>query len=107
MATPLSASHRQTKVRYEFGAFRLDPDSRVLFKDGQLVPLPPKALAVLLMLVEKRGDPLVEKEALLRAVWPGTFVEESNLTHHVSVVRKELGNGTSDQSYIETVPKRG
>jgi eukaryotic-like serine/threonine-protein kinase len=96
----------QVKRFYDFGAFRLDLDSGLLFKDGQLVPLSPKTLAVLSMLVENRAA-LVEKEMLLGKVWPGIFVEECNLTHHISVLRKTLGNGTADQTYIETVPKRG
>jgi DNA-binding winged helix-turn-helix (wHTH) protein/dienelactone hydrolase len=97
----------QVKHFCEFGVFRLDPDSRLLFKNGQLVPLSPKTLAVLAMLVENRRAALVEKETLLGAVWPGVFVEESNLTHHISVLRKALGNGMADQTYIETVPRRG
>jgi TolB-like protein/DNA-binding winged helix-turn-helix (wHTH) protein/Tfp pilus assembly protein PilF len=107
MANQLQAKHFQAKHFYEFGVFRLDLDSRLLFKDGQRVPLAPKALAILQMLVDNRCDPLVEKEALLRAIWPDVFVEESNLTHHISALRKALGNGVTDQSYIETIPKRG
>src|SRR6478672_1320543 len=107
MANQLQAKHSQAKHFYEFGVFRLDLDSRLLFKDDQRVPLAPKALALLQMLVDNRCDPLVEKDALLRAIWPDVFVEESNLTHHISALRKALGNGMSDQSYIETIPKRG
>ena len=62
---------------YEFGVFRFDPDSGLLFKDGRLVPLSPKTLAVLAMLLENRRAGLVEKETLLGTVWPGVFVEES------------------------------
>jgi DNA-binding winged helix-turn-helix (wHTH) protein len=79
----------------------------LLFKNGELVHLPPKTLAVLAMLIENRRAALVEKETLLGAVWSGVYVEESNLTHHISVLRKALGNGAADQTYIETVPRRG
>lgn len=91
---------------YRFGSFRLDPDKRVLLREGDVVPLPPKAMDTLLVLVENAGQP-VEKEALIRAVWPDTFVEDNNLAHHVSVLRKTLGNGDGGRAYIETIPKRG
>jgi len=97
----------QAKHFCEFGVFRFDADSGLLFKGGQLVPLSAKTLAVLGTLLENRRATLVAKETLLAAVWPGVFVEESNLTHHISVLRKALGNGTADQRYIETVPRRG
>jgi len=70
------------------------------------VPLPPKALDVLVVLVDKRGM-LVSRDELVSAVWPDTFVEESNLGHHVSILRKTLGNVDNGQPYIETISKRG
>ncbi len=91
---------------YRFGVFRVNPETRVLWRDGEVVPLPPKAVETLLVLIRGAGQP-VEKEALIQAVWPGTFVEENNLAHHISVLRKTLGNGESGKSYIETIPKRG
>jgi hypothetical protein len=60
----------------------------------------------LLVLVENRGS-IVVKEELVRAVWPDTVVEESNLTHNVSVLRKALGEGPGEQRFIQTIPKRG
>jgi TolB-like protein/DNA-binding winged helix-turn-helix (wHTH) protein/tetratricopeptide (TPR) repeat protein len=98
---------KQGKYFYEFGQFRLDPAARLLFRDGAIVPLPPKVLDTLLVLVEK-GGALIEKEELIKAVWPDTFVEENNLTQNISLLRKTLGGGDSDQQpYIATVPKRG
>ena len=97
----MSASHL-----YEFGPFRLDFAGRLLFRSNDLVPLPPKTLDVLVVLVDKRGI-VVPREQLMSAVWPDTFVEESNLGHHVSLLRKTLGNGDNDEPYIETIPKRG
>jgi len=90
----------------EFGPFRLDAAKRVLWRAGELVPLPPKALDLLLALVAGRGD-VVTKEALLREVWPDTFVEEANLSVNVSVLRKTLGRQASGAEYIETIPRRG
>jgi DNA-binding winged helix-turn-helix (wHTH) protein len=51
-------------------------------RDGAPVPLPPKAFEMLVLLVEKNGH-LSEKEELIQKLWPDTFVEEANLTHHV------------------------
>ncbi len=69
-----------------FGCYRLDPAARVLFRDGKLLSLPPKAIDTLLVLVQHRGD-VVGKDELMKTVWPDTFVEEGNLTHHISVLR--------------------
>src|SRR4051812_103180 len=96
----------KTKRIYEFGAFRLDAAERLLFQGGEAVPLPPKVIETLLMLVENNGR-LLEKEELIRQVWPDTFVEENNLNKNVSALRKALGEGRDEQKFIETVPKRG
>jgi TolB-like protein/DNA-binding winged helix-turn-helix (wHTH) protein/Tfp pilus assembly protein PilF len=96
MAEPL-----ETNGFYEFGPYCLDRRSRVLLKDGAVVPLTPKALDTLVALVERAGQPL-SKDELLRSVWPDTFVEESNLAQNISVLRKALG-----RSFIETLAKRG
>ena len=101
MANPLAQ-----KQFYEFGPFRLDADAPLLLRSGELAPLPPKALDLLVVLVGRRGR-LVPKDELISAVWPDTFVEESNLTHHISVLRKTLGSLENGQEYVETVPKRG
>ena len=72
---------------YDFGPFRLEPAERLLLRDGQPVPLPPKAYDLLVTLVAHAGH-LVTKEDLLREVWPGTFVEEANLSYTVSLVQE-------------------
>ncbi len=91
---------------YEFGLFRIDTRERQLLRNGDPVPLPPKVYDTLLVLVENRGH-IVEKEVLMKAVWPDTFVEEANLTVHISALRKVLGETVSEHQYIETVPRRG
>jgi DNA-binding winged helix-turn-helix (wHTH) protein/tetratricopeptide (TPR) repeat protein len=96
----------QVKHFYAFGPFRLDPQERVLLRDGRPIPLTPKAVEILLLLVEKAAH-LVDKDDLMKRVWPDTFVEEGNLTKNVFVLRRALGNGDAGQEYIETVPKRG
>jgi TolB-like protein/DNA-binding winged helix-turn-helix (wHTH) protein/Tfp pilus assembly protein PilF len=91
---------------YVFGEFRLDARSRVLFRSGEMVELYPKAIDVLIFLVESRAN-VATKEELLERVWPDTFVEESTLTRSISVLRKALGDTPEGHSYILTVPKRG
>ncbi|MSV30348.1 MAG: hypothetical protein EXQ52_16640 [Bryobacterales bacterium] len=91
-----------SKSLFEFGPYRLDTAERSLWRDGQRVPLTLKAIDTLIVLVEGGGR-LVEKDELLKAVWPDTFVEESNLAVQVSLLRKTF----SEDGYIETVPRRG
>ena len=83
----------------------LDAMSRSLFRDGQPVPLTPKAIEILHVLLQAGGS-VVTKEALLEEVWPGTFVEESSITTNISDLRNALGS-LDGNSYIETLPKRG
>lgn len=101
MADPL-----ETNRFYDFGPYRLDRQGRVLLRGQCIVPLTPKALDTLLVLVENRGV-VISKDQLLKAVWPDTFVEESNLSQNISVLRKTLGQNGSPATYIETVSKRG
>src|SRR5688572_4172297 len=91
---------------YQFGPFRLDVSEHMLVRDGHPVPLTPKIFEVLRVLVQNGGH-LVEKETLLKEVWPDSFVEEGALNRSVSVLRKILGASPEAQKYIETVPKRG
>ena len=91
---------------YEFGPYHLDASQHLLFRRGQLISLPPKATQTLVILVENHGR-LVEKEDLMKAVWPDTFVEEANLTLQISALRKALQEESSQGSYIETIPRRG
>jgi DNA-binding winged helix-turn-helix (wHTH) protein len=91
---------------YEFGPFRLDVAERMLLRDGEAIPLQPKAFDLLLVLVEHHGH-LLEKDELLKTVWPDTIVEEVNLANNVSILRKALGEGSDGQQFIETVPRRG
>jgi|SRR5579884_4297701 len=91
---------------YEFGPFRLDPADRVLLRDGQVLALTPKGFDLLLALVRNAGR-VVPKDELMREVWPDTFVEENNLTVNMSALRRVLGEGSSGQSHIQTVPRRG
>jgi DNA-binding winged helix-turn-helix (wHTH) protein/TolB-like protein len=91
---------------YEFGPFVLDPAERRLTRDGAPVPLTPKVFDLLALLVERRGR-LLDKDVLLKALWPDSFVEEGNLTVNVSSLRRALGEPASGGEFIETVPRRG
>ncbi|NOT61868.1 MAG: tetratricopeptide repeat protein [Acidobacteria bacterium] len=97
---------KKLKELYEFADFRLDVEERLLLRADEVVPLPPKAFDVLLALVEQPGH-LLEKEVLLKTVWPDTFVEENNLADNISRLRKTLGEGADGRKFIETVPRRG
>ena len=91
---------------YQFGPFHLDVRERRLSRDGEVIPLRLKVFDTLLALVRNAGR-LVTKEELLDTVWPETTVEENNLNHNVSVLRKALGEKATGQQYIETVPRVG
>lgn len=97
----MSSSIRQL---LRFGPFELDRAARTLRRDGGLVPLPPKAFDLLVVLLESHGA-VVDKSTLMQRLWPDTFVEEGNLPVTVFALRKALGE-PADQ-YIRTVPRRG
>ncbi|HEX6715765.1 MAG TPA: winged helix-turn-helix domain-containing protein [Pyrinomonadaceae bacterium] len=97
---------QQDSQSYEFGRFRLKTAERVLFREGELVPLTPKVFDILLTLVEHAGQ-VVAKDDLMKRVWPNTFVEEGNLTQNISLLRKALGETPGGVQFIETVPRRG
>jgi DNA-binding winged helix-turn-helix (wHTH) protein/TolB-like protein len=91
---------------YEYGSFRLDPVEHRLTRNGIAVPLAPKAFELLLFLVQNQGR-LLSKEQIMETLWPGSFVEEANLTVSISVLRKVLGEKEGNLRYIETIPKKG
>ena len=91
---------------YEFGPFTLDARKRLLFRDGVAIPLTPKVLNTLTVLIERRGE-VVDKDTLMGAVWPDAIVEESGIARNISVLRKKLGELPEDHSYIVTVPGQG
>ncbi|HEX7295449.1 MAG TPA: transcriptional regulator, partial [Pyrinomonadaceae bacterium] len=91
---------------YRFGEFTLDADQKVLLRQGKPLLLPPKVLETLLTLVQHSGR-IVEKQELMKRIWPETFVEESNLTYSIGQLRKTLGDDARHPCYIETIPKRG
>jgi len=90
----------------EFGPFRLDLLRRSLERDGQPIALSGKALEILGVLLERRGE-VVDKNDLMRQVWPDTAVEENNITVAISALRKALGETAAAAKWIVTIPGRG
>ena len=91
---------------YRFGDFTLDTDQRVLLRGGKPVALTPKVFDTLLILVENRGR-IVEKDELMRRLWPDTFVEESNITFNIQQLRKCLSDNARNPRFVGTVARRG
>jgi DNA-binding winged helix-turn-helix (wHTH) protein/Tfp pilus assembly protein PilF/TolB-like protein len=96
----------QIKHLYEFGPFRLDPQRRLLTRGTDPVPLTPKVIETLVVLIENR-DRVVSKDDLMKTLWPDSFVEESNLSQNVFVLRKALGDSSQERRYIVNLPGRG
>ena len=91
---------------YEFGPYHLNLSKRVLTRAGDTISLTPKATEILVMLVTNAGQ-LIEKDELLKRVWPDTFVEESNVSQNIFTLRRALGDKRAGPRYIETVTRRG
>ena len=94
---------QETLRLYQFGPFRLDPTERKLLRGNEIVALTPKAFDTLHLLVRNSGR-VLEKDELIRMLWPDTFVEEGSLSNHIFLLRKALGE---NPALIETVPRRG
>ena len=91
---------------YEFGPYQLNVNTRLLKRGGETISLTPKAAEILVLLVTRAGQ-LVEKDELLKEIWPDTFVEEANLSQNIFYLRKALGDDRAGPKYIETVTRRG
>jgi pimeloyl-ACP methyl ester carboxylesterase len=91
---------------YQFGPFRLDVGERRLLREGRAVPLRLKVFDTLCVLAEHSGR-LLTKHELMQRIWPDTVVEENNLNHNISTLRRALGERVTGPRYIETVPRIG
>ncbi|MEO7026793.1 MAG: transcriptional regulator, partial [Caulobacteraceae bacterium] len=91
---------------YRFGEFELEAGERRLRRGGEPVALTPKAFDLLVLLVEHEGR-VISKDELMHALWPRSIVIESNLTKHVWMVRRALGEADGGGRYIQTVSKLG
>ncbi len=100
---PVTKDNEQS---YQFDEFELDPVRRMLSRGGKPIALKPKVFETLLVLVRNSGR-VMDKDELMQQVWPDTVVEEVNLAHNVSVLRKALGQKSEENRFIITVPGRG
>lgn len=91
---------------YEFGSFRFDNRSKILWRGEDIISLPPKALDVLSLLIENEGR-LVSKQEILKTVWADTFVEEGVLTQNIYKLRSTLGKDENGKQFIENIARRG
>ena len=96
----------QLRTAYEFGPFFLDVTRRRLLRNGEPVPLAPKVLETLLVLIDNRERALT-KDELLKELWGDTVVEEGGLTRNISILRKTLGEKPDEHQYVITLPTRG
>lgn len=95
----------ETRARqmFQFGVFRLDAANRLLYRDADLIALPPKAVDTLLLLVTNSGQ-VLSKDEMMKQLWPDTFVEEGTLAQYIFLLRKALGDSAT---WIENHPRRG
>src|SRR5260370_8584997 len=91
---------------FELGQLRCDALRRSVEREGQPVALAGKAFEIVVVLLERRGE-VVDKDALMRQVWPDTAVEENNITVAISALRKALGESPVSPKWIVTIPGPG
>jgi DNA-binding winged helix-turn-helix (wHTH) protein/Tol biopolymer transport system component len=91
---------------YEFDHFRLDAAKLMLYRADEAIPLPPKVIKTLAVLVENSGQ-ILSKDELMERVWSDSVVEESNLSQYLYLLRKTLGRMPAGGPYIETLRRRG
>src|ERR1043165_2073482 len=93
-------------MRVSFGPFAFDRQSRLLWRDGAEVALPPRVLGVLEQLIDRAGQ-VVARQELLDGVWKDAFVTDTSLAEAVSFLRQALGDDPQSPRYIQTVHRRG
>jgi TolB-like protein len=89
-----------------FGSFAFDCGRGTLLRRGSPVAVGSRGQALLKALLEANGE-VVTKSTLMDAAWPGTNVEESNLTVQIAALRKVLGRSADGEERIATVPRVG
>lgn len=102
----LNALNSGNHLTYEFERFRLDAERRMLYENNHPLQLAPKVVETLVALVRQRGE-IISKENLMSEVWANSFVEDSNLTQNIYLLRKTLGKGADGRDLIETFRRRG
>lgn len=102
----LAENNSSTGCVYEFEEYRLDAVHLMLYRNGQTIVLKPKVIETLVALVESSGQ-IVGKDELMNRLWADSFVQESNLSQNIYLLRKTLGNMPGGKPYIETFWRRG
>ncbi len=102
----LTALNSDNDCTYEFEDFRLDAAHLILYKAAKTISLKPKVVETLVALVERSGE-IVGKNELMDRLWADSFVEESNLTQNIYLLRKTLGTCSDGQPFIENFSRRG
>ena len=97
---------KPVKHFYVFGPFRLDLEERLLLHEGETIPLAPKIFETLVLLIESKGR-ILKKDEIMKKLWPDRYVEESNVSQNIFMLRKILGEGSGNDQYIENIPRRG
>ena len=103
---PVFGSAGAAPPKISFGPFRLIPTQFLLLEGDKHVPLGSRALDILIALLERRGE-LVSKQDLTARVWPNLFVDPSNLTVHMSALRRALRDGHDGNRFIINIKGRG
>src|SRR5271169_2963694 len=91
---------------FRFESFQLDVAERRLSRSSEAIPLRSKVFDTLCILVENHGR-LIRKDELMQRLWPDSVVEENNLDHNISKLRRALQDGANGHKFIETVPRQG
>jgi serine/threonine-protein kinase len=104
--SPSLVFHPSARRIVRFGAFRMDLTDGTLWRGGEEIRLPPRALALLQYLVERAGR-VVSKQALMDAAWKDAHVSETSLTEAIGVIRQTLGDDPQQPQFVQTVHRRG
>jgi len=102
----MSAQPSPRPLPLTFGPFAFDPQSRILRRGGQELPVPPRVLGVLELLLARAGD-VVPRQELIETVWKDAFVTDTSLAEAISLLRQVLGDDPQAPSYVQTLHRRG
>jgi DNA-binding winged helix-turn-helix (wHTH) protein/TolB-like protein len=103
---PVSALDSAPLDDFSVGSCRVHPAENTMRCDGELIPLEPKVMMLLVYLAQNAGS-TISREQLFEAIWPGVVVSDDTLTQAVTKLRKAFGDNAKHPRYIQTVPKRG
>lgn len=87
---------------FDIGAFRLDPASRVITKDGRMLALSAREFDLLAFLL-KHPRQAFTREQLFKSVWGWEFGDLSTVTVHVRRVREKIETDPTRPRYLSTV----